>query len=225
MEVSGEVKRSRRRYHSPLRADQARQTRRRVLDAAFALFAERGYAGTTIAAIADQAGVSPETIYLTVGGKREVLEAAIELAISGDEEEPAHHEGELWTEVAELPAARDRLAKMVEYSCAILGRTRPIHTVIRGAADKETFAAELGSRLLHDRLTVQTERIGRHLGDDLRKGLSLAEAGQRYCALASPDLFYTLTVEFGWSAERHRTWLTELLVSELLEAPRSTSGG
>ena len=91
---------------------------------------------------------------------------------------------------------------MVEYSCAILARTRPIHSVIRGAADKEAFAAALGSRLLHDRLTAQTERVRRYLGDDLRQGLSVAEAGQRYCALASPELYYTLTVELGWTAER-----------------------
>ena len=48
--------------------------------------------------------------------------------------------------VAELPGAPDRLAKMVEYSCGILARTRPIHAVIRGAADKEAFAAALGRR-------------------------------------------------------------------------------
>jgi hypothetical protein len=46
--------------------------------------------------------------------------------------------------------------------------------------------------------------------------LSLAEAGQRYCALASPELYYTLTVEFGWSADQHRAWLTDLLDTELL---------
>lgn len=213
--MPGEVKRSRRRYHSPLRADQARQTRSRVLEAAFALFAERGYAGTTIAAIAEQAGVSPETIYLTVSGKRGLLEAVIETAIAGDDE-PVSGTDARWAEIADLPTAAERLARMVEYSCAILARTRPIHTVIRGAADKETFAAELGSRLLHVRLAVQTERVRRHLGNDLRKGLSVAEAGQRYCALASPDLYYTLTVELGWKADRHRDWLRDLLATELL---------
>jgi hypothetical protein len=106
---------------------------------------------------------------------------------------------------------------MVEYSCRILARTRPIHAVIRGAADKEPFAAALGKRLLHDRLISQTERIRQHLGADLRPGLSIAEGGQRFCALTSPELYHTLTVEFGWTAEQHREWLTDLLQSELLE--------
>jgi hypothetical protein len=101
-----------------------------------------------------------------------------------------------------------------------LARTRPIHAVIRGAADKEAFAADLGRRLLHDRLTAQTERIGEYLGDHLRPGLSVDQAGQRYCVLASPELYYLLTVELGWTADQHRSWLTDLLKTELL-APRT----
>ena len=108
---------------------------------------------------------------------------------------------------------------MVEYSCEILARTAPIHVVIRGAADKETFAAELGRRLLHERLAGQTERVRICLRDDLRPGLSVDEAGQRYCALASPELYYMVTVEFGWTNEQHRRWLTGLLTAELLGAP------
>ena len=125
------VKGARRRYHSPLRADQAEQTRRRILDAAYGLFAENGYAGTTIAMVADTAGVAPETIYLSVGGKRGLLEGVIDSAIAGDESQVADDQ-RFWDDVALLPTARERLEKMVEYSCRILARTRPIHAVIRG---------------------------------------------------------------------------------------------
>ena len=215
-EVADTVKPSRRKYHSPLRADQAEQTRRRVLAAAFSLFVEGGYAGTTVAAVAAKARVSPETIYLSVGGKRGLLEGVIETAIAG-EADPPTEENEWWEMVAQLPGPHERLERMVEYSCRILARTGPIHAVIRGAADKEAFAAALGRRLLNDRLSNQTERIRLYLGGSLRSGLSIAEAGQRYCALTSPELYYTLTVEFGWSPERHRKWLTNLLGAELLE--------
>lgn len=214
--MAGDVKTPRRKYHSPLRADQARETRRRVLEAAFRLFVDRGYAGTTIAAVAERAGVSAETIYVSFGGKRGLLEGVIEMAIAGDDD-PATHEDAWWTKIAESPGVRERLEKMVEYSCRILARTRPIHTVIRGAADKEVFAAALSGRLLHDRLTAQTARVRQYLGDHLRQGLSVAEAGQRFCALASPELYYVLTVEFGWTADQHRKWLTDLLETELLE--------
>jgi AcrR family transcriptional regulator len=213
--VSSEVNTSRRRYNSPLRADQAEQTRRRILESAFRLFAEGGYAGTTIAAVATDAAVSPETIYLSLGGKRGLLEGAVKMAITGAETRE-DQDDDWWTAVAELRSAPERLEKLVEYSCRILARTRPIHAVIRGAADKEAFAAALGRQLLHDRLTAQTERVREYFGDDLRAGLSVDEAGQRYCVLASPELYYLLTVELGWTADEHRNWLTNLLTTELL---------
>jgi AcrR family transcriptional regulator len=217
--MSDQVKPARRKYHSPLRVDQAEQTRRKILASAFRLFAERGYAGTTIAAVAQDAGVSAETIYLTLGGKRGLLEGAIEMAITGaaDGATPEHT---WWTGVAELPGASERLEKIVDCSCRILARTQPLHAVIRSAADNEEFAAVLGRRLLHDRLTAQTERIRKYLGDDLRPELSVEQAGQRYCVLASPELYHLLTVEFGWTADQHRRWLTDLLKTELLE-PRT----
>ena len=211
--MAGDVKSVRRAYHSPLRVGQAEQTRRRVLESARRLFIDRGYAGTTVAAVAEHAGVSPETIYLSLGGKRGLLEGVME--ITGPHDSVAD-DGQWWHMVDQLPTAAERLHRMVEYSCRILARTRPIHAIIRGAADKEAFAAELGRRLLKERLTNQTERIGHYLGADLVAGLSIAEAGERYCALASPELYYLLTVELAWSAEQHQCWLTQLLRTDLL---------
>jgi AcrR family transcriptional regulator len=213
--MAGRVKPSRRAYNSPLRADQARQTRRRVLEAARDLFVDRGYAGTTVAAVADRAGVSPETIYLSLGGKRGLLEGVMD--ITGPHESMPEDQA-WWDTVATLPAATDRLDRNVEYSCRILARTQPIHAVIRGAADKEVFAAELGRRLLEERLRNQTERIRRFLDGDLASGLSIDDAAERYCALVSPELYHVLTVELGWSADRHRAWVAHLLRAELLAA-------
>ncbi len=215
MEVADEVKTQKRKYNSPLRADQARQTRGRILEAAFRLFGQRGYAGTTVAAVAAEAGVSAETIYLSFGDKRGLLEGVIEAAIA-PEADLATQEDTWRARIAELPEPAERLELMVAYSCEILARTGSIHAVIRGAADKEPFAAVLRSRLLHERLANQTERVRECLDGGLRDGLSVTEAGQRYCALTSPELYHLLTVEFGWSAASHKTWLTDLLQAELL---------
>lgn len=212
--MADRVKRSRRAYHSPLRADQAQQTRRKVLESARRLFIRHGYASTTVAAVADDAGVTPQTIYLSFGGKRGLLEGVME--ITGPHDTAADDEA-WWHNVAQLATPSERLDKMVEYSCRILARTRAIHAIIRGAADNEAFAAALGRRLLEERLANQTDRIRRYLGDELKLGLSTAEAGERYCALASPDLYNLLTVEMHWTAEHHQHWLTDLLRTELLE--------
>ena len=72
-------------YRSPVREQQARETRARILDAAGTLFAEHGYAGTSLAAIGRAAGVATETVAAN-GPKRALLMAAFELALGGQED-------------------------------------------------------------------------------------------------------------------------------------------
>ena len=76
-------------YHSPLRARQAAQTRRSIIEAAGALFAERGWSTATLPVIAERAGVSVDTIYATFGTKVALLMAVVDVAIMGDDDEAA----------------------------------------------------------------------------------------------------------------------------------------
>jgi AcrR family transcriptional regulator len=77
---------TRRRYSSRLRQQQAGQTREQVLAAAAELFGQSGWAGTTVAAIAQQAGVAVETVYSGFGSKKQLLRAVVDVAIVGDTE-------------------------------------------------------------------------------------------------------------------------------------------
>jgi AcrR family transcriptional regulator len=64
-------------YHSPRRQEAAAQTRQAILEAARRLFAERGYAATTIQEIAAAARVAPATVYASVGGKPRLLDELV----------------------------------------------------------------------------------------------------------------------------------------------------
>src|SRR5438874_2047694 len=75
----------RRAYHSPRRAEQARATRGAVLDAARRLFVSRGYAATSIEAVAAESEVSPETVYAAFGSKRSLLSELVDVTIAGDD--------------------------------------------------------------------------------------------------------------------------------------------
>jgi AcrR family transcriptional regulator len=219
---------STRRYHSTLRAEQARDTRRRILQAAAQLFVANGYTGTTVAAVATEAGVVPETIYGTLGGKRRLLEGVIDSTIVahmepllGQEDSGPSRAGDTdpptrWTAIDALDTAQERLHAYAELGCEILAHTGPVHAVIRGAADGEPFAVELRQRLLRNRLTHVTASIRRYAGDTLRPGLTIEQAGERACALMSPEMHSLLTVELGWTHDQHREWLSHLLVAELL---------
>src|SRR5947208_11121 len=77
--------RDRRPYDSPRRREQARATRRAILQAARDMFVQDGYVATTIDAIADHAGVSPETVYATFRNKRSLLSQLIDVSMAGDD--------------------------------------------------------------------------------------------------------------------------------------------
>ena len=71
----------------PRRAEKARRTRLALIAAATELFAERGYTGTTIEAIAQKAGVARPTVFTSMpGGKPQLLKEARDVAIAGDDE-------------------------------------------------------------------------------------------------------------------------------------------
>jgi AcrR family transcriptional regulator len=72
-----------RAYESRLRLERADATRVAIAAAAGRLFAERGYAATSIEEIAAAAGVGRATVFTSVGGKPELLKAAYRLAVRG----------------------------------------------------------------------------------------------------------------------------------------------
>ena len=206
----------RRRYHSPLRAEQADGTRRRVLAAARDLFLTRGYAGTTVAAVARAAGVSPDTIYVSLGGKQGLLEGVLALARSDPEDPAQHDQGHRRDEIGTLADPHRRLHRLVELSCETLARTSPVHAVLRGAADGHPFAAELCTRMLGIRLQIQTRNLRTYLGTSLRPGLTVTQAAERYSALLSPELYHLLTVDHRWTTPRYASWVRDLLDHDLL---------
>jgi AcrR family transcriptional regulator len=208
-----------RTYRSPVREEQAENTRRRVLDAARRLFLDRGYTGTTVAAVATEAGVSPETIYASLGGKRKLLEGVIQATILGPEAPLLTELEGAWEEIAELETPRDRLRGYVEFACGVLARTSPVHAVIRAAADVEPFAVDLRARLLEERLARHARWIRRELTGALRPGLTIKLAAQRLGALQSPELYHLVTVELGWTADQYRDWLAALSEADLLGPP------
>ena len=212
------VKSQKRPYRSRIRAEQAKDTRRRVLAAAHDLFIQRGYAGTTIAAIAAETGVSDETIYVSFGSKRALLEGVIDETIMGRGAPMTLPQQLAVQEIEKLPTPRERLRAYVAFACGVLARTAPVHAVIRGAADAEAFFIHLRKRLLAERIATNKDRLRKYVGGALRPGLSSKQALEHFVGLSSPELYYLLTVDMGWTPKQHQDWLTEVAERDLLGA-------
>jgi AcrR family transcriptional regulator len=178
------------------------------------MFLQRGYAGTTVAAVARAAGVSPDTVYVSLGGKQGLLEGVLSMAISDPDDEAQRDQDRCRQDILRLADPHERLRRLVELSC--LARTGPVHAVIRGAADGHPFAAEMRARMLRVRQQIQSRNVETYLGAALRDGLTPVEAAERYSALLSPELYHLVTVERRWSTRRFASWVTGLLDHDLL---------
>src|SRR3546814_9972601 len=96
-----------------------------------------------------------------------------------------------------------------------MARTSALHAVIRGAADQEDIAVELRNELLASRLASHRRLLHLFLGGDLRSGLALSEAADRFTALSSPELHHMCIESLGWTLDQHERWLAELAEREL----------
>ena len=214
----------RRAYHSPRRREQARATRRAVLDAARKLFVERGYVATTIDAIAARAGVSPETLYATFKNKRSLLSQLIDVSTAGDDA-PVPILGRGWLqEMRDDPDLERRLRILARNGRLILERTAPVYEVLRGGAAADPQVASLWELNKAQRFAGQRELL-RVLTqrNPLREGLTAGTATDILFAVGSPETYRLLVIDRGWSADRFERWYADSL-ARLLLAQKAESG-
>jgi len=187
-----------------------------VVDAARALFIERGYAATTIEAISERSDVPPATVYRLFSSKLGILRALIELSVAGPE----------GTELADQATAQALLANpgpVVQLTgfaaiCReVNARTEPLYRILVSAADSDPDAAVLLNDRSKQRSTAQ-DRIARALAraGTLRPGLREREAADVIHALMSPEVYHLLVGDRGWKPQRYERWLAQILMDQLL---------
>lgn len=211
----------RRAYDSPHRRQQAQATRRAVLDAAALLFSERGYAATTIDAIAGLANVSSETVYATFGSKRALLAELVDVSIAGGSDAAPVLEQAWVQEMRSEPDPARRLRILARLGRQILERRAAIDDVVRGAATADTEIASLWESGKADRFAGQREVLRIVVGTSaLRPGLDLAAAADILYAIGSPETYRHLIVDRRWSGDRFEAWYGETLIRLLLPDAR-----
>ena len=209
----------RRKYDSTRRQAQAAQTRQDILDAAHQLFLDRGYAGTTLAAIAQAAGVVVETIYRAYGSKAELFKAVVRAAVAGGAtraQVPVEQRPAIAAVIAE-PDPHRQLELYAATQPGIQARAGPLLRVLIGAAATDPELARLWDQIEDERRNGLA-RFAQLLTDRgvLRPELSVEEARDLLWTLNSLTVHDLLVLGCGWSPERYRDWLAGALARELL---------
>lgn len=190
------------------REEQAEATKDRVAAAARGLFAERGFAGTTITAISQAAGVPAQTIYSAFGTKARILARVSEVWMR---ETGTRASAEAYFEE---PDAGRRLRLFAALNRQQLDAGADVLAIYRDAARSDpSMAAALDALMLAREREIA--KLLASVESDLRAGLSVADALAITLALCV-DAAYTTLRDAGWDGARYEQWLGDLLVSQLL---------
>jgi AcrR family transcriptional regulator len=207
---SGRSEGARGHYRSPLRRERAEDTRRRITTAGLELFAERGYQATTVAAIAEAAGVAVQTVYATFGSKAGVLKALLT-----EMEHDAHAPS--WAQRIDAAAEpADKLRAFAGWTTSILSVSRRAITAAQHAGGDPGIAelkaeGDRRRRAALERLLAALDTEGA-----LRPGLDRRRATDQAWVLTSVEVYLAATNGCGWSDADYTRWLGDLLVDQLL---------
>jgi AcrR family transcriptional regulator len=215
MERKMEHVKPRRRYDSSSRQAQARRNRDAILDAAQRQFLEGGYAATTNAAIAAEAGVSVETIYKAFGGKPGLVRAIYQRGLTGREPIAAFQRADAMRERETDP--RTIMRNWGVLTSEVSSVVSPILLLVRAAAASDRDMATLLATSNHDR----EERAGHHARflqqrGYLREGVSLAQATDILWTCTAPELYDLLVLQRGWSLPQYAGFLGDYMITALL---------
>ena len=205
----------RRRYDSTHRQETARRRRLAILDAAERRFLSHGYASTTIAAIAQEAGVSAELIYKAYGGKGGMVKAIYDRRLAGTGPVPAYQRSDEMREQRTDPKAI--LHEWGLLTAEVAATLTPIRLLLRSAATTDADMARVLEQTEKERL----DRMRHHaefLAERgyLRPHMGVDEATDVLWVCSSTELYELLVIQRGWSPPMFAQFITDFMSTGLL---------
>jgi len=205
----------RRSYDSSRRQEIAHRNRQAVLDVAERRFLRDGYASTTIAAIAEEAGVSSELIYKVFKGKGGLVKAIYERGLAGVGPVPAYQRSDQMREQHTDP--RTIMREWGLLTAEVAATLTPIRLLLRSAATTDSDLTRLLALIEEQRL----DRMRHHAEflaqrEYLRPGLSVSEATDILWACSSTEFYELFVIQRKWPLSRYAEFITDFMATGLL---------
>jgi AcrR family transcriptional regulator len=218
MKSPAKTKAKKRTYDASSRREGAEATRRAILDAARSTFCEKGYAATSMQAIAQAAGIALDTVYAAVGKKPALFRLLVESAISGvDVAVPAEERDY----VRAIKAEPDGPRKLEIYAAALRSiqeRLAPLFRVLQEAAPLDAGLGKLWKEIA-ERRARNMELLAKDLAQTgkLRQDLSIYTVADVLWTMNSPEYYLLLVEGRGWEPAKFESWLKDAWCRLLLE--------
>lgn len=195
----------------PSRREQARATRRRIVECAYAAFIEQGYSATTVESVARDAGVAVQTVYFIFRTKGDLLQAVYEHVVLGPDGVPPHLTP-WWRTVERTDDVRVAVRVLVDGTVELLDRAAPLVWAVLGDP-----AAREGYRYNEELRRAGNEHLVTVLAAKhaLRSGLSAVHARDVLLVLTGPQLYAQFARDLAWSRDEIAEWMTAAVLREL----------
>jgi AcrR family transcriptional regulator len=202
-------------YDTSLRRAEAIRSHDRIIEMAQGRFLNEGYGPTTIAAIAEDAGVSADTIYKTFGGKPGLIRAMAHRALLGQGPVPAEQRSdELQTRERD---PRKLILRWGMFVTEIAPLAAPIMLLVRDAAGSHPELKLLIDEVHADRLRRMTVNARRFAAaGHLRPGITVAEAANVMWTYTSSELYELLVLRRGMPLKTFGRFVADAMIAALL---------
>jgi AcrR family transcriptional regulator len=206
------------------RRDRAKATHWKVVKAAYTLFCERGYAGTTMAEIAEASGVAVQTVYFTFHTKAALLSRAYDFAVMGGDEPIEPRKQPWFAAMTAEPDVTKALRHMITGVGEITRRVTPLYSVARTAADSDPDTArvmDFHERWRADGYREMVDLLAAKAG--LRPWVSLERATDLLLLFAGMDVYHVLVDGRGWSHDEWVDWTVATLAEQVFGPTHQSS--
>ena len=199
-----------------LRAEQAAQTRRRILDAAARVLERQGFAGTRIDDVAIEAGVAVPTVYKGFTNKVNLLIGAVTLTMAGDDDAAPTDQQAWFIEQLDEPDPVRQLDLIARNARRMYERVGQLLNVLHAAAPLDADLAQAWLDIVAQRLD-RSRRTAKNLTAKApaRLRLSRDDTALTLLALTEPELYTTYTAG-NRTAAQYEAWLADVLCRALL---------
>ncbi len=185
-------------------------SRRRIARSAVRLFQRHGYVATTVADIADDAGVVVQTIYNTVGSKAAVLNLVLDTTAAGDRS-PTPVVTIMQERTSAMGGPHEVVELLADWFAEVHPRTSNVFRIIHEAAAVDPEIARLRARREQSRLDNYHRAASALLERGAGSGASQAEIAATIWSLGHPVTYAMLVGDRGWTVQQYRDWLAHAL--------------
>ncbi len=197
-------------------------TEESIIRAAGDLFVSEGYARTSMAAVAERAGVAERTVFLRFASKVELFQRVVEVAVKGDTDDLPLPQREWSVRAMTAPTLDERILAFADGVSEMnerLWRLMAVNGEVEGSEPTVQQSAAVWRRDTSDFLTAFWESAA-------ASGLISPAANVRWLAdttvvLSAAESRLLIARSFGWPREEYRNWIASTwhALAQVTDAP------